>query len=102
MEFEISEERKNTLLKRRELKISIRHPQSSTPKKQDLVKELAAKYSVPEQHVVVDYIFTRKGLQESDAKAKIYEEAPKIKIKKKKIGEKPKEEKSEAQAGEAK
>lgn len=102
MELEVLEERENTLLKRRDLKINIRHPQSSTPKKQDLIKELAARYSVPEQHVFVDYIFTKKGLQESTAKAKIYEEVPKIKIKERKVEEKGKGEKSEAQTGEAK
>lgn len=101
MDIEMIEERENALLKRRELKLGIKHPQSPTPKKQDLIKEMAAKYSVPEEHVVVDYIFTKKGIQESMAKVKIYREPPKIKVKKKKE-EKPKVEKSEAQSSEAK
>jgi len=112
MEIEIIDDKENALLKRRELKLRIKHPQSPTPKKQDLVKEMAAKYSVSEDHVIVDYIFTKKGVNESDAKVKIYQEPPKIRIKKKKAEEKkpqekpaeekPKEIKSEAQAGEAK
>lgn len=108
MDIEIVQEKENILLKRRELKLNIKHPQSPTPKKEDLVKEIATKYSVPEDHVVVDYIFTKKGVQESMARIKIYQEVPKIKIKEKKAekkpkGEKPKEEKkSEAQTSEAK
>jgi len=101
MDVEIIEDRENALLKRRELKLGIKHAQSPTPKKQDLIKEMAAKYSVPEEHIVVDYIFTKKGIQESTAKVKIYQEPPKIKVKKKKE-EKPKVEKSEAQSSEAK
>jgi ribosomal protein S24E len=99
MEFKILEEKENQLLGRKELRLELKHQSASTPKKQDLVKELAAKYSVPEEHVVIDFIFTKKGLAESSAKAKIYKEKPKIK--EKKVKEK-KEEKNEAQASEAK
>jgi ribosomal protein S24E len=94
MELEILEEKENVLLKRKEVKINIKHPSSPTPKKQELIKEISSRYSVPEENVVLDYIFTKKGIPESFAKAKIYKEAPK-KVEK---GEKPKEEKSEAQA----
>jgi ribosomal protein S24E len=93
MELEILEEKENVLLKRKELKINIKHPNSPTPKKQDLVKEIASRYSVPEDHVFVNYIFTKKGVQESMAKVKIYQELPK---------QKQKEVKSEAQTSEAK
>lgn len=102
MELAITEDKENALLKRRELKLEIKHTQSPTPKKQDLIKEIAAKYSVPEDHVIVDYIFTKKGVQKSSAKVKVYKEAPKVKSKKKKVEEKPKEEKSEPQTSEAK
>ncbi|MEM5772972.1 MAG: hypothetical protein QXL86_01980 [Candidatus Aenigmatarchaeota archaeon] len=81
MEIEILEERDNALLKRKELKLNIKHPSSPTPKKQEVMKELATKYSVQEDCVVVDYIFTKKGLQESFAKVKIYQEPPKPKQK---------------------
>jgi ribosomal protein S24E len=89
MELEILEEKDNVFLKRKELKINIKHPNLPTPKKQDLIKEIAARYSVPEDHVVVNYIFTKKGIQESIAKVKIYQELKK-------------EVKSEAQTSEAK
>ncbi|MEM5766323.1 MAG: hypothetical protein QW423_01660 [Candidatus Aenigmatarchaeota archaeon] len=106
MEIEVLEERDNVLLKRKEIKLGIKHAGSPTPKKQDLIKEIAARYSISEDHVIVDYIFTKKGLQESFAKVKIYQELPKAK-KKEEVKELPKAEqkeevKSEAQTGEAK
>ncbi|MEM5829447.1 MAG: hypothetical protein QW040_01950 [Candidatus Aenigmatarchaeota archaeon] len=94
MEIEILEEKENVLLKRKEIKLNIKHPNSPTPKKQDLIKEIAVKYSAPEDCVVVNYIFTKKGLPESFAKIKIYQEPPKV--------ERKKEVKSETQVGEAK
>lgn len=102
MELKITDDKENILLKRRELRMEINHSQSPTPKKQDLIKDIAVKYSVPEDHVVVDYIFTKKGVQNSTAKVKVYKEKPKTKFKEKKAGEKPKEEKSETQTSEAK
>lgn len=95
MELEIKEEKENPLLGRKELKIEIKHTGASTPPKQELVKQLASKYSVPEDQVLINYIFTKKGIGESFAKVKIYKEKPKVK-------EKKKEEKSEAQTSEAK
>jgi small subunit ribosomal protein S24e len=118
MEFNVIEEKENKLLGRKELRIDLKHPAAPTPKKQDLIKELAAKYSVPEEHVVIDFIFSKRGFAGSTAKVKIYKEKPKMKekkIKEEKKEEKPaaeekkeepkkevKEEKSEAQTSEAK
>lgn len=99
MDFDVLEEKENVFFARKELQLSIKHPKLATPKKQELVKELSEKYSVPEDQVVVDFIFSKKGLNESVAKVKIYKERPKIKQKKE---EKPKEEKSETQGSEAK
>jgi ribosomal protein S24E len=97
MEFNILEEKENPFFGRKELKIELRHSAASTPAKQELIKELASKYSVPEENVVVDYIFTQKGSANSISKVKIYKEKPKMKEKKVK-----EEKKSEVQASEAK
>jgi len=93
------EEKDNPFLKRKEISISISHPKASTPKKADIIKEYSGKYSVPEDQVIVDYIQTKKGSNESIAKLKIYSEKPKTKEKK---VEKKEVEKSEAPASEAK
>lgn len=101
MEFHVLEEKDNPFFGRKELKLELKHLSAATPKKQELVKELAAKYSVPEENVVIDYIFTEKGLARSTIKVKVYKEKPKFKAKK--VKEVKKEEgKSEAQTSEAK
>ncbi|MEM5790940.1 MAG: hypothetical protein QXP77_02750 [Candidatus Aenigmatarchaeota archaeon] len=78
MEIEILEERTNPFFKRKELKIILKHEGSSTPSKQELKKELASKFSLSEERVKIDYIFTRKGSCESFAKVKILEKGEKV------------------------
>ena len=103
MDFKVLNENENKFFNRKELKIELSHPNSATPAKVALLKEVAAKYSVPEENVIIGYIFTKKGSFTSLAEVKIYKEKPKIKQKKVEQKEKPKEEvKSEAQASEAK
>ena len=95
MELEIKEEKDNQLLGRKELMVEIKHLGASTPKKQDVAKEISSRYSVPEDQVVIDYLFTKKGIGESSARVKVLKEKPKAK-------EAKKGEKNEAQASEAK
>ncbi|MEM5834590.1 MAG: hypothetical protein QXQ69_01945 [Candidatus Aenigmatarchaeota archaeon] len=105
MELEILEERENPFFGRKEVKVRIIHEKAPTPSRQELKKELASRYSVPEDNIILDYILSKKGLNEAVAKAKIYKEAPKIKEKiteKKEVKEEKKEEKNEAQTSEAK
>lgn len=97
MEWEVVDEKENKLFNRKEVKLNLKHPKLATPSKSQLIKELAAKYSSPEENVLIDYVLTHKGTNESFVKAKIYKEKPKIKLKKTK-GEK----KVEAQASQAK
>lgn len=95
MNYNVLSEKENELLKRREIKIEIEHLLTSTPSKAELIKELATAYSVPEENIMIDYIFTQKGIGKSLAKIKIFKEKPKVKEKKQKEkGEK----KSEAPA----
>jgi len=96
MEWKVLDEKENKLLNRKEIKLNLKHPKLSTPSKLELTKELATKYSSPEENVLIDYILTYKGTNESFVKAKIYKEKPKVKVKKKE------EKKVEAQASQAK
>ena len=82
MQFDIVEEKKNVFFHRNDLTIKIKHTGASTPSKAELVKELAKKYKVDDSQVVVDYIFTMHGLNESTAKVKILDEKPKVEEKK--------------------
>jgi len=91
MEIKVKEEKDNPFFERKELLLELKHPNSKTPSKPELLKDLTSKYSAPEENILVDYIFTKKGITQSVAKVKIYKEKPKIKNVEKKE-EKPKEE----------
>lgn len=82
MEMKILQEKENHLLGRKEVKLEMDHLAAATPAKASIVKEIAAKYGVPEEHVVLDYVFTKKGVASSEISAKIYKEKPKIKASK--------------------
>ncbi len=103
MELEILEEKENPFFERKELKLRIKHEKAPTPSKQELKKEIASKYSVPEENILLDYILTKKGLNEAIAKVKIYKEKVHQKVSKEKVKEEKKEEvQNEAQASETK
>ncbi len=91
MEIKIIEEKENPFFKRKEIKIELKHENSSTPSKSEIIKIFADKHSVDPSQVVVDFLFTKKGLAESTGKIKILKEKPKIQETAKK------EEKSETQ-----
>jgi len=106
MEIKILEEKENPFFERKQLKLILKHTDSATPPKAELVKDLATSQKVDATCILVDYIFTKKGLNESVAKVKIYKDASKVpkpkevkeevaeeKPKEKKVEEKPKEEK---------
>lgn len=97
MEIEVLKEKDNVFLGRKELELEIRHV-GATPSKVEIIKELATKYSVPEDHVVLDFMATKKGTTVAVGRAKIYKEKPviKVKAKKEKGPEKPKQEEKKA------
>jgi len=88
MEITIVEEKENPFLNRKEIKLRLKHLGESTPSKATLIKELTSRYSVEESQILIDYIFSVKGMGESFVKAKI-------------LPEKPKGERIEAQTSEA-
>lgn len=87
MEIAIVEEKENPFFKRKDLKIRIKHGGSSTPSKANISKELATKYDVDESQVIIDYIFSQRGLGESFVSCKILQEKPKEIKKEEKKGE---------------
>lgn len=76
MEIKVVKESENVFFKRKDLELEIAHAGAPTPRTDDIAAELAAKYGVDRSQVVVDYILTKKGLNESIAKAKILQEKP--------------------------
>jgi len=90
MEIKITKESENKFFKRKDLELEIAHPGGPTPRTDDIAAELAAKYGVDKSQVVVDYVLTKKGSNESLSKAKVLDEKP-VKV------EQPKPEAEQAQ-----
>jgi len=90
MEIKVISEKNNPFFKRKEIRIEISHPSKSTPSKSEIIKEVAKKFSVPEDKVQIDYIFSKKGVSESEVNIKILGEKEEVRQPKKvtKEGEK--------------
>lgn len=78
MKIKVVKERDNPFFKRKDLTLNIVHTGGPTPKTDDLKKELAEQYKVDPTQVVVEYIMTQSGLNESTAKVKILSEKPAV------------------------
>ncbi len=76
MEIKIIKEKENPFFKRKDLTIEIFHKGKPTPKTSEVVKEIASKFGVDESQVIVDYILTKSGFSESNAKVKVLNEKP--------------------------
>jgi len=81
VDMEIVKEKDNQFLKRKEMWLLLKHPKASTPSKVEVVKTIASSNSVDENQVIIDYIFTKKGIPESLVKLKILKEKLKVEIK---------------------
>lgn len=92
MNIKVIEEKENPFFERKELTLELTHEGAATPPKDRLLEEISSKYKVEKDFIVIDYIFSKKGVNKSIAKVKVYKKKPKIKKKKEKIKEKPKEE----------
>lgn len=79
MQMVIIEEKENGFFKRKELMLLLKHDTVATPSKAELIKMLAASNNVDESQVVIEYIFTKKGISESLAKVNILKEKPAVK-----------------------
>jgi len=93
MNINVIEEKENPFFERKELKLELRHEGEATPSKDKLLEEISSKYKVEKDFIVIDYIFSKKGSNNSIAKVKLYKKKPKVKKKKEKLEKKPKEEK---------
>lgn len=77
MEIEILKEKDNKLLNRKELELRIKHPNAPTPKKEEIKEELSKMFNVDKEQIVINYVLSKKGLQEAIAKVKILYQKPK-------------------------
>ncbi|MBU5678827.1 MAG: hypothetical protein QXJ96_01960 [Candidatus Aenigmatarchaeota archaeon] len=77
MEYEIISDKYNPFLKRRELKILVKHENAPTPLKGLLQKFFADIFNVEIKRVDICKIFSKKGIGNSEVIAKIWDE-PKV------------------------
>jgi len=62
----------NALLNRKEVELSITHPNQATPDKKVITSELSSNYSVPENQICVFDVITGFGSHHSNATAHLY------------------------------
>ncbi len=80
--------KKNALLNRDEYILSIDHSGKPTPKRAELLKEIAKELKKPEDCIIIDKIFTEFGRSASKLKVQVYEkkdDIPKAKLEKMKV-----------------
>jgi len=72
MELEIAEKNDNPLLHRQEVQIVIRHENSSTPKRSEVIKNLSETLKAKKDLIIIDHLKNKYGRMETQGYAKIY------------------------------
>jgi ribosomal protein S24E len=83
MKMEVRGQRKNPLMKREEVMISVDHSGKATPQRAELIEEVAKKLKASKDLIIVDKIFSASGRSESSVKVLVYkkkEDIPKGKL----------------------
>ena len=85
MEIEVVKTKENPLLERQEVEVLIKHNSKATPKRADLLVELAKKLKTEQDVLIVETIKTHKGQAHTIGRVLIYEKkesVPKAKLEK--------------------
>lgn len=98
MEYEIISDKYNPFLKRRELKLLVKHENAPTPHRAVLQKFVADAFKVEIERVDICKIFSKKGIGNSEVSIKIWDEA-KVENLWEKLKKSDKEEKIEQEKG---
>ena len=72
MELEITERNDNPLLNRQEIKVVIKHNESSTPRRNQVIKNISEQLEANRELVIIDYLKNAYGKTETHGYAKIY------------------------------
>ncbi len=72
MELEIQNKRENPLLNRIEVQFIVSHPNSPTPKRENVREELSKTMKVQKDRIVVDNMKSSFGVHDTKGYAKIY------------------------------
>ena len=72
MELEITEQNDNPLLNRQEIKVVIKHSESSTPRRNQVIKNISEQLKTNRELVIIDHLKNAYGKTETHGYAKIY------------------------------
>ena len=72
MELEITEQNDNPLLNRQEIKVVIKHNEDSTPRRNQVIKNLAEQLKANRELVIIDHLKNAYGKTETHGYAKVY------------------------------
>ena len=72
MELEIIEQNDNPLLNRQEIKVVIKHSESSTPRRNQVIKNISEQLKTNRELVIIDHLKNAYGKTETHGYAKIY------------------------------
>ena len=72
MELEITEQNDNPLLNRQEVKVVIKHSKSSTPRRNQVIKNISEQLKTNRELVIIDHLKNAYGKTETHGYAKIY------------------------------
>ena len=72
MELEITEQNDNPLLNRQEIKVVIKHNESSTPRRNQVIKNISEQLKASRELVIIDHLKNAYGKTETHGYAKIY------------------------------
>jgi len=79
MEVELVEEKNNVLLKRREVKFSVKYA-GATPKREEVRNKLIALLDSDKKLTVLDYLKSDYGRQRAEGYVKVYVDAQAMKV----------------------
>ena len=72
MELEITEQNDKPLLNRQEIKVVIKHNESSTPRRNQVIKNISEQLKANRELVIIDHLKNAYGKTETHGYAKIY------------------------------
>ena len=72
MELEIIEQNDNPLLNRQEIKVVIKHNEKSTPRRNQVIKNLSEQLKTNRELVIIDHLKNTYGKTETHGYAKVY------------------------------
>ena len=80
MNLKIIYDKENKLLLRRRVAFEVAHEKSSTPKKEDLKKEIAKFLKTEENLIVMKHVYSKFGMGKSKIITQVYEDEKLLKI----------------------